>query len=80
MHKKLRKKFHTFGGIFLFAVLGIIGGIVLGLIFGLAIAWITLQIGGEFPDPNILNLGAFFGMGLGAVIGGIWGAIIGYKD
>ena len=61
------------------AVLGILAGIVLGLGFGVLIAWIV-SFFPQTPEAGIpLALGAFLGMGAGSVIGAIFGAVLGSK-
>lgn len=70
---------------FLGALLGIILGIIFGLAFGTLIVWIThfmgMTIGGEPAEFNQVPyaLGSFLGMGAGAMIGAILGAVYSNK-
>jgi hypothetical protein len=78
MFKKCNKC-QLFFHIILFALVGILVGIVLGLIFGALIVTILDFI--TTGDANVnLEMGGFFGMGCGAVIGGVFGAIVALKD
>lgn len=75
-----KSKIQKFTNVILYGLAGVVFGILFGLVFGVLITWITTLIGSpEFGAPSI-GIGAFLGMGAGAIICGIWGAIIGYKD
>lgn len=62
-------------------VAGAIGGISLGILFGLlfslVIAWIAQQFSiGDVKEPMEYGIAVFFGMGAGAIVGGIMGGIM----
>lgn len=66
----------VFARLILGAVLGIISGIALGLVFSLIIASISnLFANGNSEAIPPYSLATFLGMGAGAIIGGISGAI-----
>lgn len=76
---KLAKKIHLFSRVFLVALFGVVLGIVVGLVFGALISFIsTLFASGSYDSPP-LGFGVFMGMGAGAIIGGIMGAIAGMR-
>ena len=61
------------------ALLGIVFGIVVGLAFSQLIVWLsqTLFVAPRYPDgpfsPEGYQFASFFGMGIGAIVGGILG-------
>ncbi len=74
------KKLKLFGKILFYGIFGIVTGIIIGGIFGLLIAYIA-GLFNTLPREEVpLQLGVFLGMGAGAMIGGIFCGIIGYKD
>lgn len=72
--------FNVFRKVIMMAVLGILVGIILGLGFGVLIAWIASLFAGELAYNSVpLVAGAFLGMGTGAILGAIFGAVLGSK-
>lgn len=76
------KSIKLLGKVILFAILGIIAGIILGGGFGAFISWVVSSIfgGAGRNDVPPMALGTFLGMGAGAIVSGIFGGVIGYKD
>lgn len=68
------KNWSPFIKMLLGAVAGVLLGIGFGLIFGLLISWIAFNIGPK-ADVGIYTGGSFLGMGAGAIIGSILGAV-----
>ncbi len=76
-----KKTMNRLLNIFGYAIIGILAGIVIGLIFGLFIAKTASLFSTEaMNEPVPLQIGAFFGMGAGAIISGIFSAVVAYKD
>ena len=61
------------------AFFGIVAGIILGFVFGFLIAHVTQLFAVEEYEAVPVSLGVFLGMGGGAMVGGIFGGIVGYK-
>jgi ABC-type lipoprotein release transport system permease subunit len=76
------EKFSPLIRMFLGALLGVILGIIFGLAFGVLIVWITHFAGMTMANPSDqipYALGSFLGMGAGAMIGSILGAVYSNK-
>lgn len=64
----------------LYAALGIVVGIVLGFVFGLIISFLSGLVSSGVEGAPPREIATFLGMGFGAVISGIFGGVVGYKD
>ncbi len=74
-----KKKIEKFRGLLVYAVLGILVGIVIGFLAGLLIGEIVHLID-DSGDMIPIAMTTFLGMGWGALIGGIFGGVFGYKE
>ena len=75
-----QRQLNLLGRVFFYALVGIVGGIIIGFVFGVVIINITFLVATTSYGTPPLELGAFPGMGAGAVIGGVFGGVVGYRD
>lgn len=75
-----RKVEHRLLKVMSYAVISAVAGIFLGFLLGFLVQWLMGAVAVSESEEFFSAMPVFFGMGWGAVLGAVFGGLVGLKD